>query len=210
LIGSGLLQNQSRSIYGDIYTDLDEIEALTLHEKHALIRKRELLDVIDNSNDFDAQRSAYEELVDLQREHQELLCAPGKDIFGQPLTQRDKIIQEQNTEAGSEKVSYNLEPYLKDRKPVADQIIIRETIKIGRHVKTRDGIRIQSFSALVVIGTGNGAAAYGYGKASTAMMAIQKANLDAEKHMVNYHLIFISLQLQYRHPQPHLLSHLDD
>eukprot|EP01102_Stenamoeba_stenopodia_P005136 TRINITY_DN15646_c0_g1_i1.p1 TRINITY_DN15646_c0_g1~~TRINITY_DN15646_c0_g1_i1.p1 ORF type:complete len:417 (-),score=99.93 TRINITY_DN15646_c0_g1_i1:77-1240(-) len=183
LDNSSSLFESRRSIYGDVYTDLDEIESLTLQQKHALVRKRELLDVLDNSTDFDAQRAAYEELVDLQREHQELLCAPGKDIFGQLLTAREKIIQEQNTE-GSEKLSYNLEPYLKDRKPLSDQIIVRETIKIGRHVKTRDGIRIQSFSALVVIGTGNGAAAYGYGKASTAMMAIQKANLDAEKHMV--------------------------
>ena len=52
-----------------------------------------------------------------------------------------------------------------------------------RHTKITAGGRIFSFSALVVVGDGNGTAGFGYGKALSGGAAVQKATRDAEKRM---------------------------
>jgi hypothetical protein len=76
------------------------------------------------------------------------------------------------------------EQYSPFAETVADQIIWRTTVKMGRHTKIIAGGRVFSYSALVVVGTGNGAGGIGYGKALKAPEAVMKATKDAEKNMI--------------------------
>lgn len=57
-------------------------------------------------------------------------------------------------------------------------------IKINRLSKTVKGGRIFSFSALTVVGDGNGRVNFGYGKAKEVPVAIQKAMEQAKRNMV--------------------------
>lgn len=66
-----------------------------------------------------------------------------------------------------------------------DQLTVREVLKFGRHTKPTKGGRQLSFSALVLVGNGNGSAGLGYGKALTIPDAVSAANKDAEKRLVH-------------------------
>jgi small subunit ribosomal protein S5 len=57
-------------------------------------------------------------------------------------------------------------------------------IKMGRHTKVTPGGRINSFSALILIGNECGAAGLGYGKALSPPDAMQKARRDAYKNVL--------------------------
>eukprot|EP01114_Cavostelium_apophysatum_P022289 TRINITY_DN8013_c0_g1_i1.p1 TRINITY_DN8013_c0_g1~~TRINITY_DN8013_c0_g1_i1.p1 ORF type:complete len:260 (+),score=49.92 TRINITY_DN8013_c0_g1_i1:153-932(+) len=65
-----------------------------------------------------------------------------------------------------------------------DFMIVNETINIGRHVKITAGGRVYSFSALVICGNCDGIGALGYGKATTAIEAVEKAVEDAQKNFI--------------------------
>jgi len=54
-------------------------------------------------------------------------------------------------------------------------------IRMGRHVKLTPQGRLESFSAFVMIGTGDGAAGLGYGKAYEAAAAAEQAYIDAAR-----------------------------
>ncbi|MBL7752972.1 MAG: 30S ribosomal protein S5 [Chitinophagaceae bacterium] len=59
-----------------------------------------------------------------------------------------------------------------------------KVVAVNRVVKTTKGGRTFSFSALVVVGNGNGVIGQGLGKAKEVQMAIQKGIDDAKKNLV--------------------------
>lgn len=67
----------------------------------------------------------------------------------------------------------------------AGEIELQEkVVAVNRVVKTTKGGRTFSFSALVVVGNGNGIVGQGLGKAKEVQMAIQKGIDDAKKNLV--------------------------
>lgn len=66
--------------------------------------------------------------------------------------------------------------------------LLEKMVSVSRHAKVVKGGRIFSFSALVVIGDGNGKIGYGYGKAREVPAAMQKAMEQARKSMVKIDL----------------------
>ena len=61
-------------------------------------------------------------------------------------------------------------------------------VKINRCATVVKGGRRFSFSALVVLGNGNGVAGYGFGKAKEVPAAVDKAVKDAQKNLVRVDL----------------------
>ncbi len=61
-------------------------------------------------------------------------------------------------------------------------------VAINRVSKTVKGGRIMKFSALVVVGDGNGIVGYGMGKAGEVPEAIRKGIEDAKKHLIRVSL----------------------
>ncbi|MDD4142613.1 MAG: 30S ribosomal protein S5 [Bacteroidales bacterium] len=57
-------------------------------------------------------------------------------------------------------------------------------VHLGRVTKVTKGGRTFSFSAVVVVGNGNGIVGYGLGKASETTAAIQKGVDDAKKNLI--------------------------
>ncbi len=62
--------------------------------------------------------------------------------------------------------------------------IIEKLIKVKRTSKTVKGGRVMGFSALVVVGDGDGRVGFGLGKARDVPVAIQKATEAARRSMV--------------------------
>jgi small subunit ribosomal protein S5 len=67
-------------------------------------------------------------------------------------------------------------------------------IAVNRVSKTVKGGRIFSFTALTVVGDGNGRVGFGYGKAREVPAAIQKAMEKARRNMINVDLNGNTLQ----------------
>ena len=67
-------------------------------------------------------------------------------------------------------------------------------IAVNRVSKTVKGGRIMSFTALTVVGDGNGRVGFGYGKAREVPAAIQKAMEKARRNMINVALTEGTLQ----------------
>ncbi len=61
--------------------------------------------------------------------------------------------------------------------------LIKKLVKVNRVTKVVKGGRHMRFSALVVVGDGNGRVGMGTGKASEVPMAIEKATARAKKNM---------------------------
>jgi small subunit ribosomal protein S5 len=66
--------------------------------------------------------------------------------------------------------------------------MMEKLISVNRNAKTVKGGRIMSFSALVVVGDGNGRIGIGRGKAREVPNAIQKAMESARKNLVDINL----------------------
>lgn len=69
----------------------------------------------------------------------------------------------------------------------ADEFI-EKLVAVNRVAKVVKGGRQFGFTALTVVGDGNGKVGFGYGKAREVPIAIQKAMQQARKHMINVSL----------------------
>ena len=67
--------------------------------------------------------------------------------------------------------------------------LIEKVVYLNRVSKTVKGGRVMKFSALVVVGDGNGTVGYGLGKAAEVSEAILKGIADAKKNMVKVSLV---------------------
>lgn len=72
-------------------------------------------------------------------------------------------------------------------------------VHVNRVSKVVKGGRIFSFTALTVVGDGNGKVGFGYGKAREVPAAIQKAMEQARKTMVTVPLVDGTLQYPIKH-----------
>ncbi len=72
--------------------------------------------------------------------------------------------------------------------------LLEKLIAVNRVSKTVKGGRIMSFTALTVVGDGNGRVGFGYGKAREVPAAIQKAMEKARRNLVNVELNGHTLQ----------------
>lgn len=75
-----------------------------------------------------------------------------------------------------------------------DSNYIERLITIRRVAKTVKGGRIMSFSALTVVGDGNGRVGIGTGKSREVPVAVQKAMESAKRNMVKVNLVDGTLQ----------------
>ena len=67
--------------------------------------------------------------------------------------------------------------------------LIEKVVYLNRVSKTVKGGRVMKFSALVVVGDGNGTVGYGLGKAAEVSEAILKGIADAKKNMIKVSLV---------------------
>ena len=66
--------------------------------------------------------------------------------------------------------------------------LIEKVVKIRRCAAVVKGGRRFSFTALVVVGDGQGKVGWGYGKANEVPPAVEKAGKDASRNMVSIHM----------------------
>ncbi len=72
------------------------------------------------------------------------------------------------------------------KKIKANEVAFEEKlVSVQRVTKVTKGGRTFSFSAVVVIGNGDGVVGYGLGKAKEVTAAIQKGTEDAKKHLIH-------------------------
>lgn len=77
----------------------------------------------------------------------------------------------------------------KIRKPRASELELKEkVVAVNRVVKTTKGGRTFSFSAIVVVGNGNGIVGCGLGKAKEVQKAVTKGVDDAKKNLIKVSL----------------------
>ena len=77
----------------------------------------------------------------------------------------------------------NLDPQKNQQDALEEKLV-----QVNRVAKTVKGGRVMSFTALTVVGDGNGRVGYGRGKAKEVPVAIQKALDEAKKSLVNVEL----------------------
>ena len=66
--------------------------------------------------------------------------------------------------------------------------LVEKLVQVNRVAKTVKGGRVMSFTALTVVGDGNGRVGYGRGKAKEVPVAIQKALDEAKRNIVDVNL----------------------
>lgn len=95
-------------------------------------------------------------------------------------------VEKTNKETPAEKKSGRKFNKNEDRKPVAEKKddFEKVTVAIRRVTKVVKGGRNMRFSALVVTGDGKGHVGVGMGRGAEVSMAMDKAGVDAKKHIV--------------------------
>nr|CAA6829500.1 MAG: SSU ribosomal protein S5p (S2e) [uncultured Thiotrichaceae bacterium] len=86
-----------------------------------------------------------------------------------------------------------------DNSAAAADGLQEKLVHVNRVSKVVKGGRIFSFTALTVVGDGNGRVGFGYGKAREVPAAIQKAMEQARKNMVDVPLVNGTLQYPINH-----------
>ena len=74
---------------------------------------------------------------------------------------------------------------LTDQKDASAEGMMEKLVQVNRVAKTVKGGRSFGFTALTVVGDGNGKVGFGRGKAREVPMAIQKAMEAARRNMIN-------------------------
>ncbi|EGG14484.1 hypothetical protein DFA_12258 [Cavenderia fasciculata] len=79
----------------------------------------------------------------------------------------------------------------------------RRLMRVGQHTRVTKGGRINSYSALVLVGNGLGSGGIGYGKGESVSVALKRAGRDAERkaftlHLFQNRIVPTGLDLQYR------------
>ena len=77
--------------------------------------------------------------------------------------------------------------------------LIEKLVQVNRVAKVVKGGRIFKFTALTVVGDGNGKVGFGRGKANEVPIAIQKAMDSARRNMINVQLDNGTLQYPVKH-----------
>ncbi len=81
-----------------------------------------------------------------------------------------------------------------DQKDTANEGLQEKLVQVNRVAKTVKGGRIFAFTALTVVGDGNGKVGFGRGKAREVPQAIQKAMEAARRNMIDVELNGTTIQ----------------
>eukprot|EP00013_Stygamoeba_regulata_P026265 CAMPEP_0177659112 /NCGR_PEP_ID=MMETSP0447-20121125/17253_1 /TAXON_ID=0 /ORGANISM="Stygamoeba regulata, Strain BSH-02190019" /LENGTH=290 /DNA_ID=CAMNT_0019163929 /DNA_START=114 /DNA_END=983 /DNA_ORIENTATION=- len=100
-------------------------------------------------------------------------------IVENDLTESERDPDEEEVKTAPEKKKTN--PF----DTLRESLVVNYILRMGRHTKVIPGQRIFSNSALVLVGTGEGTAGFGYGKAMTPTKAIAEAYKDCFNNMVS-------------------------
>ena len=82
----------------------------------------------------------------------------------------------------------------RNEQAAATDDLLEKLVTVNRVAKVVKGGRQFGFTALTVVGDGNGKVGFGYGKAREVPIAIQKAMQSARKNMINVNLTNETLQ----------------
>jgi len=99
------------------------------------------------------------------------------------MNRLERLSNDVTTRTEAEESGDSTSPYERE----AD-FVVNEVMQLGFHAKLTVGGRINSHSALVLIGTGKGTAGFGYGKGPSAADATARAFKDAERNLVSVSL----------------------
>ncbi|MEL7023010.1 MAG: 30S ribosomal protein S5 [Pseudomonadota bacterium] len=86
----------------------------------------------------------------------------------------------------------------KNDKQNAGDDLVEKLVAVNRVAKVVKGGRQFGFTALTVVGDGNGSVGFGYGKAREVPIAIQKAMQAARKNLAKVHLRDDTLQYEIK------------